>query len=161
MKFHTNSNNLFSGFYRGKVLYNVDPDKLGRIKIEIFGVFDDIEYQYIPWAVPAFSLGFGSGLGFGNFSVPEVGSFVWCFFEKGDFNQPVYFAEAPSAVYGIPPEAETNYPNRKVFKTSGGIIIYVDNSNNEIKVEHPTGSYIIIDTSGNINISGTTIHLNP
>jgi hypothetical protein len=151
----------YDGFYRGKVLDTNDPDKLGRIKLEIFGIFDNIKPEFLPWAIPAAPLGSGAGLDFGNFFVPEIGSFVWVFFERGDFRQPVYFAEAQTALHGIPEEAKTNYPNRKVMKTKSGIIIYIDNSTKDININHPSGAYINIDGAGNIKISGTTIHLNP
>jgi len=151
----------FNGFYRGKVLDNADPDNLGRIKIEIFGVFDDIDASSLPWAVPAFPLFVGSGSGFGNFAVPEVNSHVWAFFEGGDYNQPVYFAEAADAVRGIPSEALTNYPDRRVMKTKNGIVIYIDDSSKEIKIDHPEGAYILIDETGNVKIKGTTVHINP
>jgi len=130
----------FHGFYRGKVLDNDDPDKLGRIKVEVFSVFDGISASDLPWAVPAFPLFVGSGSDFGNFAVPEVNSHVWVFFEGEDYNQPVYFAEAPDGVFGVPPEAATNYPSRRVMKTKSGIVIYIDDLIKEIKIDHPEGA---------------------
>ena len=168
----------FPGLYRGLVLDNDDPDKLGRIKVKIFTVFSsEIPATYLPWAVPAFPLFTGSGNGFGSFAVPEINSHVFVMFEAQDFNQPVYFAEAPTASLGIPTESATNYPSRRVLKTKNGIVFYIDDSNKEIKVTHPTGAFIQIDSSGNINISssgdvsvessgdvdisGATVNINP
>lgn len=151
----------FYGNYRGKVVSNADPSSFGRIKVEIFGVFDDIAAADIPWAVPAFPLSSGAGIGYGSFAVPEVDSYVWCFFEKGDLYQPVYFAEAADGVHGLPSERTTNYPSRKVMKTKSGIVIYIDDSSGEIKVDHPSGAYLKIDGSGNITIKGTVVNINP
>lgn len=151
----------FTSMYRGKVLDNDDPDKLGRIKVNVLGIFDEIDSEYLPWAVPAQPLFTGSGSGYGHFAVPEVGSYVWCFFEQGDHNQPVYFAEALTAVHGLPSERTTNYPSRRVMKTKNGIVVYIDDSNQEVRLNHPSGAYVRIDGSGNIYISGTTINLNP
>jgi len=69
------------GIYRGQVLDNDDSEKLGRIKVRIFSIFSEkIKAEHLPWAVPAMPLFSGSGLDFGYFAVPEVDSFVWCFF---------------------------------------------------------------------------------
>ena len=151
----------FPGFYRGKVLDNNDPDKLGRIKVGILGIFDGLESDVIPWATPAMPLTVGAGDGFGCFNVPEIDSWVWCFFEASDLYQPVFFAEATDGVHGLPAERTSDYPNRRITKTKNGIIIYINDLTKEIKVLHPTGSYIQIDAGGNIVIKGTVINLNP
>lgn len=151
----------YTGFYRGVVLDNNDPSKLGRIKVNIHGVFDGIDSEYLPWSVPAIPIGSGAGIGYGNSSIPEVGSYVFCFFESNDLYQPVYFAEAPDGVHGLPDERKTNYPYRKVFKTKNEIVIIIDDSSKEIYVNHPSGSFLKIDGSGNITISGTTVNINP
>jgi uncharacterized protein involved in type VI secretion and phage assembly len=148
-------------FYRGVVVDNNDPSEYGRIKINVFGVFDGIATEHIPWAKPATALFRGAGVGYGFFDVPEEGSYVWCFFEVGDIYQPVFFAAAPDGVHGLPSERTTNYPNRVVWKTKNDITIYIDDTDKEIKVSHPSGTYIKIDTSGNIEIKGTTVHINP
>jgi len=153
----------FKGNYRGKVLDTSDPSELGRIKVQVLGVFDGIEADFLPWAVPAMPLFAGAGDGFGYFAIPEVDSYVWCFFEAGDLYQPVYFAEAIDGVHGLPEERQTDYPNTKVMRTKNGIVITINDKleNEEIKVVHPTGAYIQIDKNGNIKISGNRIDLNP
>ena len=151
----------FPGNYRGVVLDNLDPDQLGRIKVGIFGVFDGISMADVPWAIPAAPIFTGAGVGHGSFSVPEIGSNVWCFFEAVDIYQPVYFAAAPDGIRGLPSERTSNYPSRSVIKTKNGIVIYVDDSSKEIKVNHPSGAFLKIDGSGNITITGTTVNINP
>jgi len=161
----------YTGFYRGKVIDNADPSQLGRVKILVYGVFTTaMPTAQIPWAVPAAALFAGSGSGFGSFAVPEVDSQLFVFFEGEDFNQPVYFAEAPTGVHGLPTERITNYPNRKVLKTKNGIVFYIDDTSGsqEIKVTHPGGASLTINDSGdisiagnNITITGTTVNVNP
>jgi len=151
----------YTGFYRGKVLDNTDSSQLGRIKVNIHGVFDGISSQYLPWAVPAMPLFSGSGTDQGCFCVPDVGTYVWCFFEGAHLYQPVYFAEASDGVHGKISERTTNYPNRRILKTKNDIVIYIDDTDKEIKVDHPSGAYVTIDGSGNIEIKGTTVHINP
>lgn len=167
----------YIGFYRGKVLSNSDPDQLGRVKIEVFGVLEGLESQYLPWAVPAMPMLTGAGSDCGYFSVPIVGSYVWCFFEAADLYQPVYFAEATDGVHGLPTERTTNYPNRRVLKTSSGITILLDDVSELVKIDHPSGTNVSIDNSGNVSInssgnvnivgsgdviiSGASVHINP
>lgn len=159
----------FAGIYRAKVLDNDDPDKLGRIKVEIYPVLigeetarsldgvEGIAVDNLPWAVPAMPLFVGAGEGFGGFAIPEEDSFVFIFFEGGDVYQPVYFAEAQTGTKGLPPDRITNYPNRKIFQTKNGIVIYLDDTEDEeeIKVLHPRGTFIRIDKDG--SISATTV----
>jgi len=151
----------FVGMYRGQVLDNDDPDKLGRIKVNLFGLTDGIDAEDLPWAVPAMPLFAGAGSGFGYFAVPKIGTYVFVFFEASDIYQPIYFAEATDGIHGLPTERLTNYPNTKVIKTPNGIVITINDFSKEICVNHPSGSYLKIDTAGNIIIQGTTIHLNP
>ena len=148
------SYNKFNGIYRGLVMNNTDPQFLGRIKIKVFPMFINIEDDHLPGAVPAFSIFSGAGSNFGTFAVPEIGSFVFVFFEGNSVHQPVYFAEAPTAQYGLPDSRTTNYPFRKVTKTKNGIEFYVDDKSKEVKFIHPSGTNITIDGDGNITING-------
>jgi hypothetical protein len=142
----------FAGFYRAVILDNVDPLKLGRVKLNVLGVYKDIASSDLPWSVPAFSIGFGSGSGYGNFSVPNVGSSVFVFFEAGDLYQPVYFASAPDGVHGLPTDRITNYPDRNVVKAPSGIVIYIDDHDKVVKLVHPTGKYVQMNESGDVTI---------
>lgn len=146
---------FLQGFFRGLVLDNIDPLKLGRIKVNILKLFENIEAENLPWAVPAMPVTSGSGADFGYLAIPEIGSFVWCFFEEGDLYQPVYFSEALSAVHGIPSEVEINYPYRKVLKTKNGILVIIDDQDKEVIVTNPSGSSITMDKDGNVNITSS------
>lgn len=85
------------GFYRGKVLKHLEN---GFCKIWIPGVYPE-EYMNSPEKLPpaeqAAPLLFGyqtdaQGVGNGAFSYPDLNAIVWCFFQNGDQNFPVYFA---------------------------------------------------------------------
>lgn len=146
--------------YRGVVLDNNDPEQKGRVRIRVHSVFDsNIPVAKLPWAVPAQPIFSGSGSGFGHFAVPEVNSQVWVFFEGGDFNQPVYWAEAPTGVHGLPSERTTSYPNRRVVKTKAGLGVLIDDTTKEVRILHPSGKYIQMDSSGNVTISARDVEI--
>ena len=179
-----NHKDTFEGIYRGKVLDNNDPLKYGRIKVEVYPmlvidstVTNPLTSAILPWAIPAYSIWEGAGSDTGYFAVPAVDSYVYVFFEQGNVYQPVYFAEAPTATLGLPSERTTNYPDRKVLKTSSGVVFYVDDTSGSevIKIIHPIGSNafidketinlihstdssIIIDKDGNIKITPNNAH---
>lgn len=146
--------------YRGKVLDNADPEMKGRIKVQVYPMFSDLVAADIDWsqaARPAFPLGSGAGTGFGNFMVPEIGSFVFVFFEAGDFNQCVYFAEAATATMGLPTERTTNYPKMKVWKTASGVTISVNDQTKEITItQGVTGGKIVITADGKFKMGNAT-----
>lgn len=150
---------LFTGIYRALVLDNQDPEKLGRIKARVYPMFFELESDVIPWCVPASPLFSGAGSGSGAFTIPSVGSYVFVFFEAGKLEQPVYFAEAQTATMGIPTESATNYPNRRVLKTPDGFYIYIDETSNELKIHHQSGTEITIDNTGKVLINSSNIQL--
>ena len=177
----------FFGIYQGKVLGTdvLDiklPVKTGKIKVEVYPMLigvdtaktltgiDGVETEQLPWAVPAPFLFSGSGDGFGSFVVPNVGTYVYLFFLNGDIYQPVYFAEAINGIMGLPAERLVDYPNTKVWKSKGGVVVTINDKdgNEDIKILHPTGTYIQIDKSGiisieavgSVNINGSTVNIN-
>jgi len=149
------------GNHRGTVVNNLDPLKQNRIQVRVHGFFDGVEDSHLPWAAAAFPLLTGSGAGFGWFGVPAIGAMVFCFFEQGDYNAPVYFAEAPDGIHGHPTTADTNYPDRRGFQTASGHMLYFDDKANVIQLQHSSGAKIQIDSSGNVTITGNTVNINP
>ena len=84
-----NQNELFKDNLRdthwiGEVVENVDPNKLGRCRIKVFGKFDLLETQDIPWAIPSNTMMHGS------FAVPNIGDIVGVRFDNGNLYQPRY-----------------------------------------------------------------------
>lgn len=64
------------GVHLGEIVDINDPLKQGRAKIRVFGFFDDLEVEDIPWAEQISGLSFSSARGNGNISVPRVGAVV-------------------------------------------------------------------------------------
>jgi len=68
----------------GKVEDNSDPKRLGRCRVRVLNMFDDIPVESIPWATPHKDLN-------GNqFILPEVGKIVTVTFDHGKYYMPVY-----------------------------------------------------------------------
>jgi len=162
-------NFTYTGMYRGLVLDNVDTEQKGRIKVRVYPMFESIDSEFLPWAAPAMPLFDGAGVNAGCLCIPKVNSLLWVFFEAGDVYQPVYFAEAQDMVHGIPTLATVNYPNRKVWKTSSGLNIHIDDTINEVGITHPSGMTLVISGDGsvsisspsNITITGSVVNINP
>lgn len=77
--------------YLGVIVDVNDPLKQGRAKVRVFGVFDDLEVEDIPWAEPGTaSEYFGGGKGGGAVSIPRLGTVVYCSFESENYYK-IYF----------------------------------------------------------------------
>ena len=152
-------NSSFPGIYRAKVLDNNDPEMLGRIKAQVYPMFADItDPELLPWAVPMAPIWDGAGDDIGHFAIPKVDSFVFVMFEAEDIYQPIYIGEAPTAQKGLPSELTMNYPNRKVVKSTSGITFIVDDTDVQIRMNHPTGTYVLVDTNGDVIFNPNSTH---
>ena len=146
---------------------NLDPNKAGRVKIRVFGVYDDIPLDDIPWAEYADPL-MGGQAGFGGIIVPDIDTKVWVFFEQGNHMYPVYFAGAPSHIdmpnekdigtYPTEPEhwnqrEPAQYPYNRVYRTKSGHVIEIDDSpaQERIRISHRTGTQVIMFENGDLH----------
>lgn len=79
----------------GEVVDNNDPEFQLRCKVKIFGIFDNIPTDKLPWCFPAnnfiFAGGESNGYG-GSFSVPKIGTLVKVRFVNGDIYTPEYYS---------------------------------------------------------------------
>ena len=76
--------------FLGVVVDINDPLKKGRCKINVFGLFDDLAVDDIPWAFQTLDISFGDQGGSGRFSTPQVGAIVHVIFNNGDYYSPEY-----------------------------------------------------------------------
>jgi hypothetical protein len=78
--------------YLGSIEDVKDPNRIGRCKIRVHGVFDEIPVQDIPWAKPSSkSTFFGKAGKAGSISVPKKGALVKVEFDDGDIYSPMYY----------------------------------------------------------------------
>lgn len=70
--------------YIGIVEENNDPRKIGRCRIRVIDIFDDIPIDDIPWASP------WKDLNGNSFNVPEKGKILTVVFDSGNIYKPEY-----------------------------------------------------------------------
>ena len=76
------------GKYRAFVRDNHDPERLGRVRMEIPAVLGTGDENWSDWASPCFPYGGNDDIGM--FLVPEEGASVWAEFEGGDARYPIW-----------------------------------------------------------------------
>jgi hypothetical protein len=83
---------LRSRIWLGPVVDNNDPEQLGRCRIKVYTLFDDLEDDQVPWAFPVTNNSFAGGAGgFGSISIPKVGAIVRVQFSEGNLYSPEYY----------------------------------------------------------------------
>lgn len=163
---------LIGKIFIGEIIDNNDPEKEGRCKIKVFGVFDgDITPESIPWAQPFNRKMFAGGEdgGYADISVPKIGTYVRVQFAEGDLMSPEYLS-----IQSVNPVVKTEISdtylnshviaydideNLKIFYTPGkGINIFLKNSqilinpDSSITIEHADTQSIIELIGPKINI---------
>ena len=142
-------NNAFSpmginNFYRGIVVDNADPKKLGRVKVSLPPIFGSIDKAKLPWCSPW--MGSPS-----QFDCPEIGDELVTFFPFGLAYFPMFIGHWHTKT-NHDSYFDTNYPNLVGFHRKGFTFAY----NKETKVLdiiHPSGSTVKIDASGKFEIN--------
>jgi hypothetical protein len=133
--------------YVGIVEDNQDPKKMGRVKVRIMNVFDEIDIEDIPFASP------WKDLNGNEFNVPEKGKVVMVVFDQGNQDSPEYiYADH----YNINLEnkleslSDSDYISMKSLLFDHKTQIYVNDAEG-LKIDHKYN---------NINITESTIDLN-
>ncbi|MFJ8113479.1 phage baseplate assembly protein V [Streptomyces sp. NPDC096132] len=153
----------FFGKYRGVVVDNDDPERMGRINARM-PAFGDCETG---WALPCMPFA-GSGTGF--FALPAKGAWVWIEYEQGDRDRPIWTgswwgsaAEMPSAAV-TPPQA-----GKALLRTADGASLLLDDTpGGGITLQTASGQTIALTASGieidagqgEIRLKGARISLN-
>lgn len=80
--------NRWYGKYRAFVRDNNDPERLGRVRMEIPAVLGTGREHWSEWAYPCFP--YGGNPDMGMFLVPDEGASVWAEFEGGIVQHPIW-----------------------------------------------------------------------
>ena len=159
--------------YLGTVVFNEDPMFSGRCKVNVFGLFEDLDINSIPWFQPQTSTVFSSSTGFGSLSVPKIGTIVRVKFHGGD----VYSGEYTN-IQNIDPdlieEIKDDYQGTHVllydsdknlivgYQPMMGFKIWLDGSmikvdaNGSIQLKHKNNSNVVELNDNKINITTAT-----
>jgi len=168
-------------FFRSKVENNIDPTNTQKVQVRVLGIHSSDEQnvpsKVLPWAEPTLPITSGKvDGGYGNFDVPDIGDWVWVFFEENDtFKQhPYYFGtiRGDNDKDSDYKQSENHvnkdrWENKKIIdkdhtewkngkgtvkvdiKESGDINLKMDNKKGEVNLH--------IDTDGNFTIDVTKI----
>jgi hypothetical protein len=161
-----------SRWFLGEVV-NVkdDPEKLGRVKVRVFGVYDDIDEADLPWAQIVVPVTTGVHEGKGQYLGILVGTQVFGMFLDGKNSQlPMVIGTVPKVIdtgevdsdknpilkSDANPKSEANYPHNKVYETeTGHFKEYDDSGTGRIREQHQDGTYYEMTDDG-IHIYGNT-----
>ena len=163
--------NRLNQTYYGSIIINDDPERIGRCKVRVLGVFDELKDDDLPWAFPSYNTTFGGGesKGFGSISVPKVGTIVRLNFENGDPYTPIYWS-IPIVNEAMKAELDASYLNSHVisydedekmkllYSPSIGFKYHFDgshltiNPDKSITIEHDATQSVIELNGSNITI---------
>ena len=126
------------GKYRGIVFDNIDPQKLGRLQVQVPDVLGE---NINAWAMPCVPY---AGNQVGTFLIPPIGANIWVEFEAGNKQHPIW-----SGCFWGPGEipSEIGLPNTKIIKTDT-VMIIIDELLSNITIETQLGMKMIINQEG-------------
>lgn len=158
----------YYGKYRGTVINNVDPMRLGRIQVQVPDVHGAVPST---WAMPCVV---SSGIQNGMIWVPMIGAGVWVEFEQGNSDYPIWVggwwgsaAEVPALSQIAPPGVSA-----LVIQTAlqnGVLVSDVPGPTGGIMLKSPLGASIIVNDTGiyiqngkgaSITLVGPTVTVN-
>lgn len=166
-----------------------DPLQIGRVKVRCFNIHTDskidLPTSLLPWSTPIMPVTSAGTQHIGQTPVGlQIGSIVVGFFmDSSECQIPVIWGslagkpddnDLPQEAYGsittnqnkIGPEpdlkASPKYPFNQVMKTEAGHLIEIDNTTGfeRINIRHKSGSYIVMDSDGNIIIKSESDNYN-
>lgn len=176
-------------FHYAKVLNNVDPKFQGRVQVKVEYLMDEFSNDMCPWALPfKFSMGgmtlSHSSMPFGSMTPPKKDSMIWIFFaDEKNMKHPLFFADVSlpamnllhsakvvAAIQAIinttialaPPALTVTYPDLYYTLYPNGLVVGLSagDSNADCFVMNiNAGSFISMNTTGGINIKGTTVSI--
>jgi len=133
--------------YIGIVEENLDPKKLGRCRVRVIDIFDDIPTEDIPWATPWKDLNGNSN------NIPEKGKIVTVIFDSGNIYKPEFIYSDHFNVnleQKLQKLSDSDYKSMKSLLFDHKTQIYVNDSEG-LKIDYKYN---------NINIKESTINLN-
>lgn len=168
----TDSENV--GDYLGVIVDNNDPEQEGRCKINVYGKFDDLKPEDLPWCFPVngnIHAG-GETKGSGQFFYPKVGTLVRVKFNNGDIYSPEYYT-IENLNKSMKEEYSDSYVNAQIlvfdededlkilYTQSKGLLLHHKGSiinvdkNTDITIKHSSSNSIVQMKDGIIHLTST------
>lgn len=175
--------NLRDTHWLGKVVDNVDPLFLGRCRVMVYGKFDKIPVEAIPWATQSRSTTVGA------YSTPKIGDIVSVRFDNGDIYHPEYTYtinsidkesfkteiletlndELATKAHSLMYDRDLNV--RIYYNPEEGLIISMGDGvknepfvnikqTGEIHVHTDKGGKVEVFTDGDVEVKGRKVHVN-
>jgi hypothetical protein len=132
----------------GIVKDNNDPKKMGRCKIHVMNVFDDLQVSDLPWATP------WKDLNGNTFIVPDVGKVVSVVFDDGNIYKPEFiFAEHFNANLEkkLSELSGSSYTSMRALMFDHKTQIY-SNDAEGLKIDYKFNNINLNDASINLNL---------
>ncbi|MCC5031711.1 phage baseplate assembly protein V [Streptomyces sp. WAC 00631] len=151
--------NRYLGKFRGRVVDNDDPLRIGRITALVPDVLGD---EPSTWAMPCFPF---TGEQAGQYVVPAEGAGVWIEFEQGDASFPIWtgcwYGDAGELPRDAQAAARTGAEPVVIENRSHHRIVLHDSPDGGILLQAPGGAFVRISNAGvQINSgAGTSIVL--
>lgn len=138
------------GKYRAFVRDTGDPERLGRLRLEIPAVLGTGADAWSAWASPCFPYGGNPDCGW--YLLPEIGASIWAEFEGGDPQAPIWSGVwlAGSNPGEMPSEAAANPTTCKVLKTAAGHTLLLEDAagRQRILLRDAEGQHLLLDVAG-------------
>ncbi len=142
--------------YVGIVEDNYDPERLGRVKVRVFDVFDNLQIEDIPFATA------WKDLNGNQFIIPDIGKVVMVVFDQGNLRSPEYiYADN----YNINLEQKLSKLDNNEYLSMKSILfdhktqIYVNDSEG-LKIDYKYNNINIKQGSINLNLKDNNSRLN-
>jgi len=101
------------GKYRGTVVNNIDPNRLGRLQVDVPAIYGTTTLN---WAMPCVPY---AGRDQGFYMIPPVGANIWVEFEGGDIDHPIW-----SGCFWGTGESPGGLPQARILKTPIGTLTF-------------------------------------
>lgn len=150
-------------WFTGIVKVIDDPKNLNRVKVHCLGFYDSVKDDNLPWATVMMPTTSASMKGNGGNHHLEIGSWVVGFFRDGPSAQdPMVMGSIATRTDGtqdIPTESSID---NKVYKSKAGHLIEIDNTSGaeRLNIKHTSGTTILIDAEGGIQINAVNDIIN-
>ena len=144
---HFDQGNILKKPFRGVVVDNDDPLRLGRVKVIIEGLIEG-SVENLPWISQRSAALLGGQPTKGTFFAPSVDSELEIHFPFNDIYAGFYvgFWQTPETHN---PAFDDGYPDKYEF-IDGGFAVSYDGNKKEFIIQHPEGAIITIKPDGSI-----------